>query len=61
MTYGFIKVAAAVPSIKVADVDYNIQQIESLAAQAEGQGVEVMVTPELCVTGYSCQDVFSAA
>lgn len=58
MTYGFIKVAAAVPSIKVADVDYNIQQIESLAAQAEGQGVEVMVTPELCVTGYSCQDLF---
>lgn len=58
MTYGFIKVAAAVPSIKVADVDYNIQQIESLAAQAEGQGVEVMVTPELCVTGYTCQDLF---
>ena len=58
MTYGFIKVAAAVPTIKVADVDYNIQQIESLAAQAEGHGVEVMVTPELCVTGYSCQDLF---
>ena len=58
MKYGFIKVAAAVPSIKVADVDYNIQQIESLAAQAEGHGVEVMVTPELCVTGYTCQDLF---
>jgi NAD+ synthase (glutamine-hydrolysing) len=58
MRYGYIKVAAAVPSIKVADVDYNIQQIESLAAQAEGHGVEVMVTPELCVTGYSCQDLF---
>ena len=58
MKYGFIKVAAAVPTIKVADVSYNIQQIESLVAQAEGQGVEVMVTPELCVTGYSCQDLF---
>ena len=58
MRFGFIKVAAAIPSIKVADIDYNIQQIESLAAQAEGNGVEIMVTPELCVTGYTCQDLF---
>ena len=58
MKYGFIKVAAAVPAIKVADVDYNVQQIESLTAQAEGQGVEVLVTPELCITGYTCQDLF---
>ena len=58
MKYGFVKVAAAVPAIKVADVDYNVQQIESLLAQAEGKGVEMMVTPELCLTGYSCQDLF---
>jgi len=58
MKYGFVKVAAAVPTIKVADVDYNVQQIESLLAQAEGKGVEIMVTPELCLTGYSCQDLF---
>jgi len=58
MKYGFIKVAAAVPAVKVADVDYNIQQIESLIAQGEGKGVEVMVFPELCITGYSCQDLF---
>ena len=58
MKYGFIKVAAAVPAVKVADVTYNVQQIESLIAQAEGQGVEVMVFPELCLTGYSCQDLF---
>ena len=58
MKYGFVKVAAAVPTVKVADVDYNVQQIESLLAQAEGKGVEVMVTPELCLTGYSCQDLF---
>ena len=57
MKYGFIKVAAAVPAIKVADIYYNVQQIESLVAQAEGRGVEVMVTPELCITGYSCQDL----
>ena len=58
MKYGFINMAAAVPAIKVADVDYNVQQIESLMAQAEGKGVEILVTPELCITGYSCQDLF---
>ena len=58
MKYGFLKVAAAVPSVKVADVEYNLQQVESLIAQAEGQGVEVIVFPELCLTGYSCQDLF---
>ena len=58
MKYGFINVAAAVPAVRVADVDYNVQQIESLMAQAEGRGAEILVTPELCVTGYSCQDLF---
>jgi NAD+ synthase (glutamine-hydrolysing) len=58
MKYGFIKVAAAIPAVKVADVTYNIQQIESLIAQAEGQHVEMIVFPELCITGYSCQDLF---
>ena len=58
MKYGFIKVAAAIPAVKVADVEYNVGQIESLIAQAEGQGVEVVVFPELCLTGYSCQDLF---
>ena len=58
MKYGLIKVAAAVPAVKVADVEYNVQQIESLIAQAEGKGVEVMAFPELCLTGYSCQDLF---
>lgn len=58
MKYGFVKVAAAVPAVKVADVEYNVQQIESLIAQAEGRGVEVIVFPELCMTGYTCQDLF---
>jgi len=58
MKYGLIKVAAAVPAVKVADVDYNVQQIESLIAQVEGRGVEVIVFPELSITGYSCQDLF---
>ena len=58
MKYGFVNVAAAVPTVKVADVEYNVQQIETLIAQAEDSGVEVMVFPELCITGYSCQDLF---
>ncbi len=58
MKYGFVKVAAAVPAVKVADVDYNVQQIEGVIAQAEGRGVEVIVFPELCITGYTCQDLF---
>lgn len=58
MQNGFIKVAAAIPSVKVADCSYNVQQIESLIAMAEGKGVEVIVFPELCITGYTCQDLF---
>ena len=58
MKYGLIKVAAAIPGIRVADVEYNVQQIESIIAQAEGRGVEVLALPELCLTGYTCQDLF---
>ncbi|MBR0047570.1 MAG: NAD(+) synthase [Bacteroidaceae bacterium] len=58
MNYGFVKVASAIPSLKVADCTYNIQQIESLIIQAEGKGVEIIVFPELCISGYTCQDLF---
>ena len=58
MNHGFITVAAAIPSVKVADCDYNEKQLESLIAQAEGRGVEIIVFPELSITGYTCQDLF---
>jgi len=58
MRYGFIKVAAAVPAMKVADIDFNIQEIEKLIALADSEHVEIVCFPELCVTGYSCQDLF---
>lgn len=58
MKYGFIKVASAVPSVKVGDVRFNTEQIESIIVQAEGLGVEILVFPELSLTGYSCQDLF---
>ena len=58
MKFGFIKIAAAVPTVKVGDCEFNLQQIESIIAQAEGKGVEIIVFPELSLTGYSCQDLF---
>mgnify|MGYP002623806950 FL=1 len=59
MNYGYIKVASAILGVKVGDCRYNLQEIEKMTAQAEGQGVEIIVFPELSVTGYSCQDLFS--
>ena len=58
MKNGFITVAAAIPSVRVADCSFNEMQIENLIAQAEGKGVEIIVFPELCITGYTCQDLF---
>ena len=58
MNYGFIKVASAVPSVKVADCKYNVEQIEQQIILAEGQGVEIIVFPELSLTSYTCQDLF---
>lgn len=58
MQYGFIKVASAIPSVKVANCLYNLQQIEKSITEAEEQGVEVIVFPELSITGYTCQDLF---
>lgn len=58
MKDGFIKVAACTPKIKVADVDYNVREIIKLMSDAEDNGAKVIVFPELCVTGYTCQDLF---
>jgi NAD+ synthase (glutamine-hydrolysing) len=58
MKYGFIKVAAAVPAVKVADVVYNVQEIEKLISLADSEHVEIVCFPELCITGYTCQDLF---
>ena len=58
MNNSFITVAAAIPAVKVADCDYNIEQIIAQVTEAEEKGVEIIVFPELCVTGYTCQDLF---
>ncbi len=59
MNYGFVRIAAAVPGVKVGDCKYNAQQIESLIIQAEGKGVEIICFPELSVTAYTCGDLFA--
>lgn len=58
MKYGFIKVASAVPDVRVADTKFNLEAIEKQIAIAEGLGVEIISFPELSLTGYSCQDLF---
>lgn len=57
--YGFVKVAAGIPKVQVADCFYNIAQIESLMREASGQGVQMMAFPELSVTAYTCLDLFA--
>ena len=58
MNNGFLRVATANPEIKVADPYYNAKQIISAAKEAAKQGVELLVFPELCLTGYTCGDLF---
>lgn len=58
MDYGFIKVAAATPKIKVADVDCNTELICNQIDEAAKNGAKVLVFTELCLTGYTCSDLF---
>ncbi|MDR2120221.1 MAG: NAD(+) synthase [Tannerella sp.] len=58
MVYGFVKVAAAVPVLQVADCEYNVEQIEHLLRRAAMLDARIVVFPELSVTGYSCMDLF---
>ncbi len=58
MKNGFIKVAAATPDIRVADVEFNTQNIINVMEEAQKNGAKILVFPELCVTGYTCSDLF---
>ena len=58
MRDGFVKVAAGTPSIRVADCRYNAESCFTLMREADRQGVRVLVLPELCLTGYTCGDLF---
>ena len=58
MRHGFIKTATATPAIRVADCKYNADKILDLVMRAHEEGVHLLVLPELCITGYTCQDLF---
>ena len=59
MKYGFISVAAAVPAVKVADTTFNVEETKRLISDADAQGAEIVCFPELGLTAYSCQDLFT--
>ena len=56
--YGFFRTACAVPKLKLADCQYNLSEIIAMADRAWDQGVEVLLFPELGITGYTCGDLF---
>ncbi len=58
MNYGFVKVASAIPQVKVADCTHNSKEITSMIFQAEKAHVELLVFPELCITGCTCGELF---
>ena len=56
--YGFVRCASAVPKLRVADCKYNTGEIIKLISAAAQKDVELLVFPELCITGYTCSDLF---
>ena len=58
MKQGFVKVASATPGIRVADPVYNARAICTQAKEAAEHGAKIIVFPELCITGYTCNDLF---
>ena len=59
MRQGFVKVAAVTPNVRVADVEYNTQEICKKIDETVANGAKIVVFPELCVTGYTCGDLFA--
>jgi NAD+ synthase (glutamine-hydrolysing) len=58
MNNGFVRVAAAIPKLRVADCIYNVGEMADLIRQAENQEVQVICFPELSITSYTCADLF---
>lgn len=56
--YGFLRVAAASPKLRVADCDYNTEEIKRVIEKARQENVQILCFPELCITAYSCGDLF---
>ena len=60
MRDGFLRVAAATPEVRVADVNVNVERIKALIEEAAGRGCGVVCLPELAVTGYTCGDLLQS-
>ena len=58
MNDGFFRAAAATPAIRVADCQHNAEAVAELMEEAAARGVQAVVFPELCLTGYTCGDLF---
>ena len=58
MKYGFIRVGAAVPKLKVADCHYNSHEIIKMIKKGEEKAIKILVFPELSITSYTCGDLF---
>lgn len=56
--YGFIRVAAAVPAVRIADIGFNVREIIRMTSEAEAENASIVLFPELAVTGYTCGDLF---
>ena len=57
--YGYVRVGAIVPEMKVADIEYNTNIIIDQIKNAEKEKIQILTFPELCITGYTCQDLFN--
>ena len=58
MRHGFVKVGAGTPEIRVGDVDFNTESIKKIIDEAVANKVRILALPELCITGYTCGDLF---
>ncbi|MCH5178374.1 MAG: NAD(+) synthase [Prevotellaceae bacterium] len=58
MNYGFVRVASAIPNVKVGDCAHNAEHIQQLIAKAAEREADIVCFPELSITAYTCQDLF---
>lgn len=56
--FNYIRIAAAIPKLKVGDINYNIKELLKLATEADSKNIQILVFPELCITGYTLGDLF---
>ena len=56
--FDYIRVASAVPKVSVGNTDFNTEEIIKKYIQADREGADIVVFPELCITGYTCGDLF---